>query len=61
MAFDNLENQLKKYAEAYTQKYKTKLISDDNKATGSLVNSIKPKMLENGFSILAKQLYRTNI
>ena len=53
MAFDNLENELKKYAEAYTQKYKTKLISDGNKATGSLVNSIKPEMLENGFSILA--------
>ena len=53
MAFDNLENELKKYAEAYTQKYKTKLISDGNKATGSLVNSIKPEMLENEFSILA--------
>ena len=49
MAFDNLENQLKKYAEAYTQKYKTKLISDGNEATGSLVNSVKYKMLENGF------------
>lgn len=53
MAFDNLENQLKKYAEAYTQKYKSKLISDGNKASGKLVNSVKPKMLENGFSILA--------
>jgi len=54
MAFDNLENQLKKYAEAYTQKYKSKLISDGNKASGKLVNSVKPKMLKNGFSILAK-------
>ena len=53
MAFDNLENELKKYAEAYTQKYKTKLISDGNEATGRLVKSIEPEMLENGFSILA--------
>ena len=54
MAFDNLENQLNKYAEAYTQKYKSKLISDGNKASGKLVNSVKHKMLKNGFSILAK-------
>ena len=53
MAFDNLEEVLKKYAKAYTQKYKSKLLSDGNKASGKLINSIKPEMLENGFSILA--------
>lgn len=53
MAFDNLEEVLKEYAKAYTQKYKSKLLSDGNKASGKLISSIKPEMLENGFSILA--------
>lgn len=55
MAFDNLENVLNKYAKAYTQKLKDKLKSDRTNASGRLVNSIKPEMLENGFAILGKR------
>jgi hypothetical protein len=55
MAFDNLENVLNKYAKAYTQKFKAKLKSDRTNASGRLVNSIKPEMLENGFAILGKR------
>jgi len=55
MAFDNLKQVLDKYANAYTQKFKAKLISDGNKASGRLVNSIKPQKLKDGFAILGKR------
>jgi hypothetical protein len=55
MAFNNLKEVLDKYANAYTQKFKAKLISDGNKASGRLVNSIKPQKLKDGFAILGKR------
>ena len=55
MAFNNLKQVLDKYANAYTQKFKAKLISDGNKASGRLVNSIKPQKLKDGFAILGKR------
>ena len=55
MAFNNLKEVLDKYAKAYTQKFKAKLISDGNKASGRLVNSIKPQELKDGFAILGKR------
>lgn len=54
MSYDNLEETLKKYAKAYTVKYKSQLRKDKTYASGDLVNSIKPDLsLENQFSILA--------
>lgn len=54
MSYDNLEDTLKKYAKAYTVKYKGQLRKDKTYASGDLVNSIKPDLsIENEFSILA--------
>ena len=54
MSYDNLEETLKKYAKAYTVKYKSQLRKNKTYASGDLVNSIKPDLsLENQFSILA--------
>ena len=54
MSYDNLEDTLKKYAKAYTVKYKGQLRKDKTYASGDLVNSVKPDLsIENEFSILA--------
>lgn len=44
MEFENLERVLKEYGEEVAQFYKKKLISDNKKATGDLINSVKSQI-----------------
>lgn len=53
MAFEGVEEQIEKYAKAYTAKLKSELKRQDKSATGKLVRSIKPEISRNEFSILA--------
>ena len=53
MAFDSVQEQLKKYARAYTAKYKTELRRTGKYASGRLARSVNYELLENQFSILA--------
>ncbi len=54
MAFESVEEQLTKYAKAYTQKFKSELKTKVSPpASGRLERSIKPEIGKNSFSILA--------